>query len=83
MTSAELRALADKLECEQVLASKPKPLATIDWSSVQQMVTKHIDNLAKPEDEREREKDLDHYTYEAAVETVFGRDVWKWINSRA
>jgi len=73
----------EQLEAElkrrkKVKDAKPTPLETPNFSGVIATVTEYIDSLA----EGHEPKDIKQYTFEAAVEAVYGRSVWNWINSR-
>lgn len=59
---------------------KPKQLETIDLEALKEVCNDYI-NFIDSEDYHE-DNDFDHYIFEAAMETVFGKDVWKYINSK-
>jgi hypothetical protein len=54
----------------------PKPLEKIDWSNLIKYCEDYLQSLAK----REHCKDIDHYTYEKVLETIYGDNVWDFIN---
>lgn len=58
---------------------KPKPLPNPDFKALQDSC---IACIAKIEKEGDPEGDYKHWIYEAGMEAVFGKDVWKWINAR-
>lgn len=63
--------------------NKPFPLTDlascneIDYSKVKKACEVHIQNLA----DGNQERDDEHWIYEAAMEAVYGKDVWSWVNS--
>lgn len=67
----------EKIEKEkQLKVAIPKPLKVIDFNGLIKYCEDYLQSLA----ERERCKDVDHYTYEKVLETIYGEDVWKFIN---
>jgi hypothetical protein len=78
-----------KGELEQELArreeqkNKPSPLTDLatchelDYSQVKKACERHIQNLA----DGDQERDDEHWIYEAAMEAVYGKKVWDWVNS--
>jgi hypothetical protein len=54
----------------------PKPLEKIDWNNLIKYCEDYLQNLAK----REQCKDIDHYTCEKVLETIYGDNVWDFIN---
>ena len=75
----DLIAELERREKEREEKERPKPVANPDWSHVQQLCEENIEHLAAHGYEP---KDMDHYIYEAAIEAVFGKNVWVWINER-
>ena len=59
--------------------NKPQPVANPDWSTVQRYCQEQVDTIFQG---KYVDSDSDHYIYEAAMEAVFGRNVWSWINAR-
>lgn len=58
----------------------PEPLPSPDFSELIKLCQEHIDFLAS--DDYYADNDNKQYIYEAAIEAVFGKNVWKWINRR-
>jgi len=74
----------EQLEAELERRSKfkdsvPEPLLGRDrsWTDVYNLCVKNVQSVA--EDGREL-KDIDHYVFEAAMQAVYGPDIWKWYN---
>jgi len=59
---------------------KPKPVKNVDVSELQAKVLEYIDYVDS--DDWHEDDDRDVYIFECALETFFGKDVWKWINNR-
>lgn len=59
---------------------KPTPLRNIDWKDVKRLCIRYIEDMGLDEDDVD--EDYPIYIYEAAIEAVFGGEVWKWINAR-
>jgi len=70
--------LKKRKEAEK-LAAIPKPLQNPDFTELITMVTHGINSLAK---NGYPGKDFDHYVYENALEAVYGKEIWDWINNR-
>jgi hypothetical protein len=57
-----------------------KPIiVSIDISELKNMCQEYIDLVDKGE---YIDDDFQHYIFECALETFFGKDVWKFINSK-
>lgn len=73
----ELQAEIDRRN--QSKASTPQPLENLDYTHLTKMCNAYIADVEKYgldgviDDWRE-------YIFEAAIETVYGDNVWKWIN---
>lgn len=60
---------------------QPKKLKEINidkLSEICEQYIKFIDN----DEEYSEDNDNDHYIFECAMETMYGENVWDWINSR-
>lgn len=66
-------------EKEQAIAEKPKQLEIANLDSLRKICQEYIDELDSKEFVDE---DYDNYIYEVALECIFGKDVWKWINKK-
>jgi hypothetical protein len=73
-TEEELKAELAKREKEK---SKPKPIENIDFSNIKNMAIEEIDHIIK---HGENSKDIQQYMYEAVMNTVYGQDIFKFIN---
>lgn len=62
---------------------KPKQLNTeeIDLNALKEICQNYIDFVDNDEEYHE-DNDYDHYIFETAMETVFGKEVWNFINNR-
>ena len=60
-------------------ARKPKPVENPDFSTLIETCQKNIDFLVT---EGGDDSDWEYWIYEAAMEAVFGKVVWDWINER-
>jgi len=58
---------------------KPEPLPNPDWSV---LVSYLQDGVESVETEGYQPKDFDHYCFEIALETLYGKDIWKWWNEK-
>lgn len=79
-TAKEL--LAELERRGRVYETKPKPLVAPDWGSLHELVVKYIVDLElslEGKHETSLEK-WDHYIFEAAVEAVYGKAIWEWVN---
>jgi hypothetical protein len=57
---------------------KPKQLENIDLTALKKICQDYIDNLSNDCSDDDEE----HYIYETAMETIFGKNVWKYINEK-
>ncbi len=71
------KVLDQRRETEQELL-KPKQLKSPNIEPLQEICQEYIDELEK---DGYINEDYDHYIFESAMETIFGKDVWKFINS--
>ena len=78
ISTEELQKEIDKRKEEERKGSLPKPLQVLDTKPLQIICQKYIEDLSKNGYARD---DADHYIFETAMETVFGKDVWKFVNS--
>ena len=58
---------------------RPQQLENQDFSKVAKLCREYIEELDR---EDYVDDDLETYIFEAAIEAVFGKDVWIWINKR-
>lgn len=78
-TDAQLQAELDRRKLEKIKADEPKMLPFNNFVPVQILCQDYINQLAE---EGWVNGNLDHYIFEAAMEAVFGKDVWNWINEK-
>ena len=60
-------------------AERPQRVNQIDWNPLAMMIDDYIDNLYN---KKWPGKDLEHYVFETAVNTLYGKDVWPWVRKR-
>ena len=78
LTTDEIREELARREQEEAEGDKPKMLEKkIDLVRLKGVCQAHIDALANGEYESD---DTEHYIYEEAMNALFGKGVWKWIN---
>lgn len=67
-------------ECygKQATSEVPKMLENIDIEPLRKICAGYIELINKGEEM----KDGQHYIYEVAIETLYGKGVWKFINSK-
>ena len=58
---------------------KPKQLEGFDLGPLMKICSDYIDYIAT---DWHGDNDWDHYIYETAIETMYGKDVWDWINKK-
>jgi hypothetical protein len=49
-----------------------------DFSEVLDLCKVHILDISR----NETDEDTIHYIYEAAMEAIYGQDIWQWINKQ-
>lgn len=57
---------------------KPEPVTNPDWSRLISYLQEGVTSVSE---EKYAPKDFEHYCFEIALETVYGKDIWKWWNS--
>ena len=65
---------------EKSVLEKPIPLADPNLHALQVICQKYIDALDKGH--LEDANKLDHYIFEIALETLFGKNVWDYVNAK-
>lgn len=65
---------------EEKIESMPAPLENPDFSSVIELCKNQILEMTKAD--YCEDNDSDHYIYEAAMQAIYGKDVWEWINKQ-
>lgn len=61
------------------MSSKPSKIKNPDFTKLIQHLEEGLKNL---EDCGFPGKDFDHYTFETAMECLYGPDVWTWYNEK-
>ncbi len=77
VSDEELRDEVERRKVAQEEERKPKQLAVIDDSTLRESCQEYIDSVGENED---RDCNLENFVFEAALEAVFGKQVWKWFN---
>ena len=71
--------LLNELEHRETVEHQfPQKLDEPDWNSVIKSCQEYINALARHECD---EEDMEHNIFEAAVEAVYGKDVWSFVNA--
>jgi len=78
-TDEQLDAEIKRRKKKEEKASRPVPLENPDFSGLIEVLEDTISTMADPEKFSE---DDEHWAYEAAMEAVYGKSVWPWVNSR-
>ena len=60
---------------------KPKQLETIDLEMLRNICQEYID-FVDNDDVYYNDNDYDHYIFETALTTIFGNDIFEYINKR-
>ena len=79
LSTEELKAELLRRENEEKASAKPKAISDPPFTNLRKMCQDYIDGLAN---DGYVDDDLDHYIFETAMTTLYGDDVWKWINGK-
>lgn len=60
--------------------TRPKPIENPDTFALGALVTEYMDFIES--EEYHEDNDFRQYIFEEAVRTIYGKDVWKYINSK-
>lgn len=60
---------------------KPKQLETVDLQKLREICQQYLDFVDNDEEYHE-DNDYDHYIFESALEAIFGKEVWTFVNGR-
>lgn len=60
----------------------PKPLENIDFKHIIRDAKSYIEELAKEDGCNHEDCDCEHYMFENVMKTVYGKDIFKWINKQ-
>lgn len=58
----------------------PIPLVNPDFNSLIEMAKSHIQEIHET---GLTDEDADHWFYEEAMNCIYGKNVWKWINKNS
>lgn len=58
---------------------KPKQIGEVDLQKLREVCQQYIDFIDNDEEYHD-DNDYDHYIFEKALEAIFGKEVWKFIN---
>ena len=61
--------------------NKPNQLDNPDLNSLREICQEYVDFIDN-DDEYHEDNNYDHYIFEEAMTTIFGEDVWDFINNR-
>lgn len=85
LTLPEVKTLFADLE-KQIKQSedRPQPLAEPNFDNLRSQVEAYIDLVDVDSEENcdDRRDDFQEYIFEAAIEALYGAEVWNWINSK-
>lgn len=68
---------AELLRRETANNAAPKPLDNIDFASLTSGILAEMENTIQNQSEDE---DFKHHVYTAAMEAVYGKAYWSWLN---
>jgi len=75
-----LKSSLDSLGRERDKKLKPNLVSAPDLKDLRDVCIEYIDFIDG--DDYHEDNDYAHYIFEAALETVYGKNVWNWINKR-
>ena len=64
-----------------MIMGKPVKLENIDTKKLSEICQQYIDFIDN-DAEYHDDNDYEHYIFESAMETIFGKKVWDFINNR-
>lgn len=74
---------SEELEAELAKRKKdkqrPKPLESPNFKNLIELVEKSIPEYLE---NGHVDDDFDHYVFEAAMEAIYGKNIWKWWNKQ-
>ena len=59
---------------------EPEPVPNPDWNPLINYIREAVHIVGV---DQYIPKDFDHYCFEMAIETLYGKDIWKWWNEHA
>ena len=57
---------------------KPKPVLNPNFKDLIDLCKLNLEEISQDDED----EDTKHYIYESAMEAVFGKDVWEYINDK-
>jgi hypothetical protein len=78
ISDEQLRAELERREEAEEARLRPRPQPYQDYEGLVKQCEAYIEELAN----YSYDEDAKQYIYEAAIEAIYGKGVWKWINSR-
>ena len=79
LTDAQLQSELKRREEEKRKAAKPCQIEMVDWARLRSACQDYIDCLYT---DGYVSSSHAQFIFEIAVETIFGKDVWAWVNSQ-
>lgn len=79
LSTEDLEAELKKRKEKDILDSIPKPLNDINIDAIKNIAKEELEYLTK---NGENSKDIDNFMYETVMKTVYGNDVFNYINSK-
>ncbi len=74
----ELEFQIEMLQREKRKVNEPQMVENPDWTSVREMTVEYLQSLCN---ESNIDDDFQQYLFEEVFTTLYGKDVWKYINS--
>jgi len=74
-----IKELEQELE-RRAIESAPRPLANPDLRILRETCQAHIDSIAAGT--FHEDDDDQHYIFEEAIEALYGKDIWDWIQEQ-
>lgn len=69
------------LAYEKHIIPKPEMIENPDLDKLKKICQEYV-NFVEDDNEYYEDNDFEHYIFETAIETFFGKSSWKWINER-
>lgn len=79
LSTEELEAELEKRKQEEALNSIPKPLKDINIDAIKNIAREELEYVTKY---GESSKDIEHWMYETVMTSVYGDNIFNYINSK-
>jgi hypothetical protein len=79
ISDEQLQEELKRREAVKQTAEKPIQLASLDYDNLRELGKKYINDITNGEFVSE---DYIHWFYEAAIEMLYGEDIWNWIRQQ-